>query len=177
MGNSFHLSFENVGSVKFFFFALFDFFGQCPFLHKAIAATYTYTHTLASYTHTHTPSHTTDSFQYSHAQGTLAELPCLHPLHLPTPHLQTPYLSRLPTDPPSGKPQHGANRRLYFDVSDVPLDHSLLGAEIRVHRLTDHPQPVRLHVYLITDEEGYVLKAHFLKHFALSPSLFSKGSS
>lgn len=57
-------------------------------------------------------------------------------------------------EPPSGKPQHGANRRLYFDVSDVPLDHSLLGAEIRVHRFADHPQPVRLHVYLITDEEG-----------------------
>ncbi|XP_050725595.1 protein 60A-like [Eriocheir sinensis] len=57
-------------------------------------------------------------------------------------------------DPPSGRQQHGANRMLYFDVRDVPLDHSLLGAEIRVHRQPDHVLPVRLHVYLVTDEEG-----------------------
>ncbi|XP_071537832.1 protein 60A-like [Panulirus ornatus] len=57
-------------------------------------------------------------------------------------------------DPPQGRPQHRANRRLYFDVGDVPLDHSLLGAEIQVHRLPGYEEPLNLHIYMITDDQG-----------------------
>ncbi|KAK7072035.1 Bone morphogenetic protein 7, partial [Halocaridina rubra] len=57
--------------------------------------------------------------------------------------------------PPEGRPAKGANKRLYFNVSDVPLDHSLLGAEIQVYR---HPgyqlDQLALHVYMITDDKG-----------------------
>ncbi|XP_027211190.2 protein 60A-like [Penaeus vannamei] len=57
-------------------------------------------------------------------------------------------------DPPTGRPAHGANKRLYFDVNDVPLDHSLLGAEIQVHRQPGFDEVVTLHVYVVTDEQG-----------------------
>ncbi|XP_042226679.1 protein 60A-like [Homarus americanus] len=56
-------------------------------------------------------------------------------------------------DPPHGRPHHGANKRLYFDVRDVPLDHSLLGAEIQIYRFEGHDEPLSLHVYMINDDE------------------------
>ncbi|KAK8725420.1 hypothetical protein OTU49_010849 [Cherax quadricarinatus] len=57
-------------------------------------------------------------------------------------------------DPPDRRPLHGANKRLYFDVRDVPLDHSLLGAEIQVHRSDHYDEPINLHVYMINDDQG-----------------------
>ncbi|KAK3866454.1 hypothetical protein Pcinc_028015 [Petrolisthes cinctipes] len=57
-------------------------------------------------------------------------------------------------DPPGVRRLHGANKRLYFDVRDVPLDHSLLVAELRIHRAPRVPEPLILHVYMTTDDEG-----------------------
>jgi len=57
-------------------------------------------------------------------------------------------------DPPDGRPDHGANKQLYFDLSGVPLDHSILGAELRVYRHSWSPEPLALHVYMVTDDHG-----------------------
>lgn len=86
-----------------------------------------------------------------HGQATSEQMDATHRKTVTAADTIITFVSR---DPPNFRPQHGANRMLYFDVSDVPLDHSLLGAEIRVHRLPEHHLPVHLHVYLITDEEG-----------------------
>ncbi|XP_064115422.1 protein 60A-like isoform X2 [Macrobrachium nipponense] len=58
-------------------------------------------------------------------------------------------------DPPTGRPSKGSNKRLYFDVSDVPLDHTLLGAEIQVFRHQGyHLEELILHIYMVTDDIG-----------------------
>ncbi|CAL4062156.1 unnamed protein product [Meganyctiphanes norvegica] len=57
-------------------------------------------------------------------------------------------------DRPDGHPNHGANKKLYFDLSGVPLDHSILGAELRVYRHSWAPEPLALHVYMVTDNHG-----------------------
>ncbi|XP_076033248.1 protein 60A-like [Oratosquilla oratoria] len=50
--------------------------------------------------------------------------------------------------------RHGKNKHLFFNVSDVSMEHSLLGAELRVHRHKGFEDNVILHVYMVTSEDG-----------------------
>ncbi|XP_045625163.2 protein 60A [Procambarus clarkii] len=64
------------------------------------------------------------------------------------------FVSRDPPESRLAGGQHGGNKKMYFDVGDVPLDHSLLGAEVRVHRHDLYDEPLNLHVYMIKDDQG-----------------------
>lgn len=71
---------------------------------------------------------------------------------------------RADDEPPS---HHAPHRLLYFDTSEVPLDHTLLGAELRLHYRSRPPlfpdqhlqelttsEDKELHVYLVLDGDG-----------------------
>ena len=59
----------------------------------------------------------------------------------------------------------GSHRRLKFDVSDVSLNLSLLGAELRIYRtsVTNRPpdEELALHIYLGREEKGYFFHSSF----------------